>query len=98
MESPVATHEPDRGMWYTAMELEFSMITRPNWVFTTQVGQPGYNRLTMPNPPDEPHIEHLDSWGRGPFSDDDGCDTETDSDTEDDEILSRRGRYPNYPV
>ena len=93
---PAVTRGPDRWMWYTAMELEYSMITRPNWVVTTRVG--GYNRLTMPNPPDEPHIEHLDSWGRGPYSDDRGCDTETDSDTEDDEILSRRGRYPNHPV
>ena len=51
------------------------------------------NTLTMPQPPDEPTIEDLDAWGRGPFSDDGGCDTESDSDTEDDEVLSRRGRY-----
>ena len=37
---PAATCQPDRGIWYTAMELEFSIITRPNLVFTTQVGQP----------------------------------------------------------
>ena len=76
---PATTHDPDRGSWYHAMELEFAMVTRPNWVFTTQVGQPGYGRLTMPNPPDAPHLAHLDTWVRGPDSDDDGCDTERNS-------------------
>ena len=82
------------------------MGTRPKWVFTFEVGQNtkldiigDINAMTMPQPPAPPDEEELDAWGRGPDSgSDDGCDTETNSDTEDDEVLSRRGRYPSgYP-
>ena len=46
-----------------------------------------------------PDVGELGAWGRGPESEsEDGCDTEPDSDTEDDELLSQRGRYPaGYP-
>ena len=86
--------------------MEFAMGTTPNWGFTFEVGQNtstdiigDINTLTMPQPPVPPNVEELDAWGRGPDSDsDDGCITETDSDTEDDEVLSRRGQYPlGYP-
>ena len=100
--------EPGQGIAYHAAELEFAMGTRPNWTFTFEVGQNtkvghklvrGISVLTMPQPPAEPDVEESDAWGRGPDSaSDNGCDTETESDTEDDEVLSRRGRYPaGYP-
>ena len=96
--------EAGRGIAYDAAEVEFAMNTTPRWVFTFEVGQntkhPGItgdiNTLTMPQPPVPPDVQELDAWGRGPDSEsDDGCDTETDSDTEDDEVLSRRGQYPS---
>ena len=96
-----------RGIFYDAAEIEFAMDTSPRWVFTVEVGKNtehpdiigDINTLTIPQPPVPPDVQELDAWGRGPDSEsDDGCDTETDSDTEDDEVLSRRGRYPwGYP-
>ena len=94
------------GVWY-----EFGMGQEPEWTFVFEVGQNtamehihgaqyrgDINVLTMPQPPAEPDVEELDAWGRGPDSGSDTCDTESDSDTEDDEVLSRRGRYPaGYP-
>ena len=84
------------------------MGTRPKWTFTFEVGQNtklehkligDINVLTLPQPPAPPDVEELDAWGRGPDSEsDNGCDTETNSDKGDDEVLSRRGRYPSgYP-
>ena len=109
--NPATKPERGRGVWYTAAEVEFAIGTgrnsgTPDWVFTREVGSNSdypdiigdINTLTMPQPPDKPTIENLDAWGRGPFSDNDGCDTEPNSDTEDDVVLSRRGRYPlGYP-
>ena len=109
--NPATKPERGRGVWYTAAEVEFAIGTgrnsgTPDWVFTCEVGPNSdypdiirdINTLTMPQRPDEPTIETLGAWGRGPFSGNDGCDTETDSATEDDEVLSRRGRYPlRYP-
>ena len=106
---PAIVQEPGRGIAYHWAEVEFGIGSpwhRPKWVFTFQVGQNtklhiigDINTLTMPQPPAPPDVEELDAWGRGPDSEsDDGCDTETNSDTEDDEVLSRRGRYPSgYP-
>ena len=73
-------------------------------MFTFEVGQNtehgdiirDINTLTMPQPPVPPDVQELDAWGRGLDSQSD--DTETNSDTEDDEVLSQRGRYPSgYP-
>ena len=50
---------------------------------------PTKNTRTMPQLPVPPNAQELDAWGRGPDSEsDDGCDTEADSDTEDDETFS----------
>ena len=103
---PAVGRERGRGVWYDAAEVEFAMGTGPDWVFTHEVGHNSdypriigdVNTLTMPQSPDDLTIQGLDALGRGPISDDNGCDTETDSDTEDDEILSRSGQYPSgYP-
>ena len=103
---PEVVQVPGRGISYHWAEMEFAMGTTPKWVFTFEVGQNtsadiigDINTLTMPQPPVPPDVQELDAWGRGPDSEsDDGCDTETDSNTEDDEVLSRRGRYlSGYP-
>ena len=97
------------GTVYNGMQYEFSLpcFPMPKWTFVFEVGQNtamehinlgDINVLTMPQPPAEPDVEELDAWGRGPDSGSDTCDTEPNSDTEDDEVLSRRGRYPaGYP-
>ena len=94
---------------YNGMQYEFSIpcFPMPKWTFVFEVGQNtamehhylgDINVLTMPQPPAEPDVEELDAWGRGPDSGSDTCDTEPDSYTEDDEVLSRKGRYPaGYP-
>ena len=105
---PAIVAEPGRGLAYHWSQMEFAVGRTPKWTFTFEVGQNtehehqlvgDINVLTMPQPPQEPDVEELDAWGRGPDSEsDNGCDTETESDTEDDEVLSRRGRYPaGYP-
>ena len=74
--------ETTLGTCYHVMVVEFDMGRRPQWVFTTEVGQPHtYGRLLMPDPPVVPYLEWLDTCGRGPDSDSDGCDTERDIDT-----------------
>ena len=104
--NPAVGRERGRGVWYDSAEAEFAMGTGPHWVFTHEVGHNSdypqiirdINTLTMPQPPDDLTIQALDAWGRGPMSDDDRCDGEPDSDTADEEILSRSGRYPaGYP-
>ena len=100
--------EPGHGIAYHWTEVAFAMGTRPKWTFTFEVGRNtklehkllgDINVLTMPQPPAPPDVEELDALGRGPDSEsENGCDTETDSETEDDEVLSRRGRNPSgYP-
>ena len=107
---PAIVRWPGHGIVYHWMQVEFGLGSSqgwPKWTFTFEVCQNAaqehrclgdINVLTMPQPPAEPDVEELDAWGRGPDSGSDTCDTESDSDTEDDEVLSRRGRYPaGYP-
>ena len=54
--------ETTLGTCYHVMVVEFDMGRRPQWVFTTEVGQPHtYGRLLMPDPPVVPYLEWLDT-------------------------------------